>query len=184
MISKSLLLSVGLLLVVGASQQARADVVTFQVSGAFPISGAYSGTLSIDLSSGIISGADIALSGYSNFTDPIASVLLNFQAIPNTAGLQLLNAENYELQLVFTTPGSLVGFTGGSIFGASLGQSVDYFYVPIEDVGYGATTDRVGTIAAKASVPEPSTWAMMVLGFCGVVFMAYRRNDKRAPRLA
>jgi hypothetical protein len=33
-------------------------------------------------------------------------------------------------------------------------------------------------------VPEPSTWAMMVLGFCGVGFMAYRRKSKPSFRLA
>jgi hypothetical protein len=26
------------------------------------------------------------------------------------------------------------------------------------------------------AVPEPSTWAMMVLGFAGIGFMAYRRK--------
>jgi hypothetical protein len=34
-----------------------------------------------------------------------------------------------------------------------------------------------GTVAA---VPEPSTWAMMILGFFGVGLMAYRRKDKLA----
>ncbi len=29
-------------------------------------------------------------------------------------------------------------------------------------------------------VPEPSTWAMMILGFAGVGFMAYRRRNKMA----
>ncbi|MBN8988325.1 MAG: PEP-CTERM sorting domain-containing protein [Rhizobiales bacterium] len=29
-----------------------------------------------------------------------------------------------------------------------------------------------------AAVPEPSTWAMMILGFVGVGFMAYRRKSK------
>ena len=28
-----------------------------------------------------------------------------------------------------------------------------------------------------AAVPEPSTWAMMLLGFAGVGFMAYRRKQ-------
>jgi hypothetical protein len=28
-----------------------------------------------------------------------------------------------------------------------------------------------------SSVPEPSTWAMMILGFCGIGFMAYRRKQ-------
>jgi PEP-CTERM motif len=32
----------------------------------------------------------------------------------------------------------------------------------------------------SSSVPEPSTWAMMILGFAGVGFMAYRRKSKPA----
>lgn len=32
-----------------------------------------------------------------------------------------------------------------------------------------------------AGVPEPSTWAMMILGFAGVGFMAYNRKSKPAP---
>jgi hypothetical protein len=35
------------------------------------------------------------------------------------------------------------------------------------------------------AVPEPATWAMMLLGFTGVGFMAYRRrNHAPALRLA
>jgi hypothetical protein len=34
--------------------------------------------------------------------------------------------------------------------------------------------------AITAAVPEPSTWAMMLLGFTGLGFMAYRRNAKSA----
>jgi hypothetical protein len=38
------------------------------------------------------------------------------------------------------------------------------------------------TIHASAgpTVPEPSTWAMMIIGFAGVGFMAHRRKSKRA----
>jgi PEP-CTERM motif-containing protein len=31
-----------------------------------------------------------------------------------------------------------------------------------------------------AGVPEPSTWAMLLLGFAGVGFMAYRRKSTQA----
>ena len=31
-----------------------------------------------------------------------------------------------------------------------------------------------------STVPEPSTWAMMILGFAGIGFMAYRRKSKPA----
>jgi hypothetical protein len=34
--------------------------------------------------------------------------------------------------------------------------------------------------AISAAVPEPSTWAMMILGFAGVGFMAYRRRNQGA----
>ncbi|MCK1636032.1 PEP-CTERM sorting domain-containing protein [Bradyrhizobium sp. 157] len=32
--------------------------------------------------------------------------------------------------------------------------------------------------AVTPAVPEPSTWAMMILGFAGVGFMAYRRRNR------
>lgn len=34
-----------------------------------------------------------------------------------------------------------------------------------------------GVFAPTSAVPEPSTWAMMILGFAGVGFMAYRRRS-------
>jgi hypothetical protein len=37
-----------------------------------------------------------------------------------------------------------------------------------------------GTVGA---IPEPSTWAMMILGFFGIGFMAYRRKGQTAFRL-
>jgi hypothetical protein len=37
-----------------------------------------------------------------------------------------------------------------------------------------------GVFDVTTAVPEPSTWAMMILGFAGVGFMAYRRKSKSA----
>jgi hypothetical protein len=39
-------------------------------------------------------------------------------------------------------------------------------------------------IATVAAVPEPSTWAMMILGFCSLGFMAYRHKNQTAIRAA
>jgi len=39
------------------------------------------------------------------------------------------------------------------------------------------------TVGSVSGVPEPATWAMMILGFLGVGFMAYRRKGKPALRL-
>ena len=43
-----------------------------------------------------------------------------------------------------------------------------------------------GTVSfdAVSPVPEPSTWAMMLLGFAGVGFIAYRRKSKPASVVA
>jgi hypothetical protein len=41
-----------------------------------------------------------------------------------------------------------------------------------------------GVTSFTTSVPELSTWAMMILGFFGVGFMAYRRQNKMGFRIA
>jgi hypothetical protein len=38
-------------------------------------------------------------------------------------------------------------------------------------------TGPVGANTITTAVPEPSTWAMMILGFCGLGFIAYRRKQ-------
>jgi hypothetical protein len=39
------------------------------------------------------------------------------------------------------------------------------------------------TFLPVTTVPEPSTWAMMILGFAGIGFMAYRRSRKNTMAL-
>ena len=34
------------------------------------------------------------------------------------------------------------------------------------------------------AVPEPTTWAMMIVGFCGLGGLAYRRRDDLRPSAA
>jgi hypothetical protein len=49
------------------------------------------------------------------------------------------------------------------------------------DTGQIASVEMLVNVAA---VPEPSTWAMMILGFAGIGFMAYRKKSKPTFRLA
>jgi hypothetical protein len=44
----------------------------------------------------------------------------------------------------------------------------------------GNTSASFDVTSIAEAVPEPSTWAMMLLGFAGVGFMAYRRKSKPA----
>jgi hypothetical protein len=95
--------------------------------------------------------------------------------------------------LFYTAPPILFnGFTGNFRFGALVGLDDAGFFLigtgPVAltglsgelKVGYWDTdyTDNTGsqTLSIDA-VPEPSTWAMMILGFAGVGFMAYRRRQ-------
>jgi PEP-CTERM motif len=49
-------------------------------------------------------------------------------------------------------------------------------------------TQEIGTFSAvldvAPAVPEPSTWAMMILGFCGLGFVAHRQKRGAALGLA
>jgi hypothetical protein len=61
---------------------------------------------------------------------------------------------------------------------------------PVHDVALRIFGNNVGTIdisisepleiGVASAVPEPSTWAMMILGFAGLGFMAYRRRQTAA----
>jgi hypothetical protein len=44
----------------------------------------------------------------------------------------------------------------------------------------GYYQDNSGQLTVTTAIPEPSTWAMMILGFLGIGFMAYRRNSRPA----
>ena len=50
-------------------------------------------------------------------------------------------------------------------------EKASFFEAPITHQGpFNASFSLTGT------VPEPSTWAMMILGFAGVGYMTYRRR--------
>jgi hypothetical protein len=43
-------------------------------------------------------------------------------------------------------------------------------------LNWGFNTVQMDNVTINAAVPEPATWAMMVLGFLGIGIMAYRRR--------
>ncbi len=117
------------------------------------------------------------------------------------------NGQIFNVQVNFTAPaaaspnpatfsanlsGTLNWLNGGQLqidFGAA--QHFTYaggsFDLQIQDVILqtgrrqpGDAEFLVGTFSAVSAVPEPSTWAMMILGFAGVGFMAYRRRNQGA----
>jgi hypothetical protein len=98
------------------------------------------------------------------------------------------NFGNYSQNGLTAPYGSLVGeigngpffFIGTNFSGvASATGTLSLFYFD------STNFDNSGSITATVSaVPEPSTWAMMIVGFLGIGFMANRRKSNVAVRIA
>jgi hypothetical protein len=109
--------------------------------------------------------------------------------LSNTTSLTFFDGTNGSLGTFFVPPGttadeslSFLGVdfgsaivsrvritNGNAVLGPTDGGGIDV--VVMDDFLYGEPI---------AAVPEPSTWAMMILGFAGVGFMAHRRRNKPA----
>jgi hypothetical protein len=96
-------------------------------------------------------------------------------SINSTAGNGSSNAYYGDLKFDVTRTSGLS--TDDFIANASLA----YFAA---DLTNGSATGSQAWETRVSAVPEPSTWAMMILGFFGVGFMAYRRKGQAALRLA
>jgi hypothetical protein len=73
-----------------------------------------------------------------------------------------------------------VGVTDGGALGTTLASNSDIKILEgwAETNSFGVTgSNREANVSVIYAVPEPSTWAMLLLGFAGVGFMAYRRRD-------
>jgi PEP-CTERM motif len=88
---------------------------------------------------------------------------------------------NINLPSISNLLGTIGPLTGNPYSGTgsfTLTPTVNPFALTI---GVEVTRTTAGTTTGDfnvSAVPEPSTWAMMILGFIGVGFMAYRRKDK------
>lgn len=105
---------------------------------------------------GLISGPVLA-----SITElAVNSVSLGYVTITlNSTAISLLNAAE----------------GGYFIFGGKLNDTTPSAYV----FGNTSSSDPAPelNLTFATAAPEPTTWAMMILGFCGVGFMAYRRKQ-------
>jgi hypothetical protein len=89
------------------------------------------------------------------------------------------------------TAGSFTEILSGTSEIDNIGIAVyNYYYVGLDSHTLHPSTDNVllesvdGVIVNRVGgVPEPSTWAMLILGFFGIGFVAYRQKGKPALRL-
>jgi len=156
---------------VGVSS-ATASVITYDVNATYNDTGTLTGIFSVDTSTDAVTAIDLVLNdagGISadTFTDPsrFGYYLYSSPSFYN------LSTEDYNAQNLY------LGFnqSGGALASTGFGSSAIQQY-------FGSSYAISGTITegAASAVPEPSTWAMMILGVAGIGFMAYRRNFRAA----
>jgi hypothetical protein len=148
---------------------------------------------------------DLSFSGISPAISQATSPLnLGTLSIDNRLFDSVGVSDTFDLKVLFTSPGT-VNTTfdadlSGSIFLTAgkitidwdpNGETINYaggsFKLTLGDI-YLTSRDLsdpiLATISNVSAIPEPSTWAMMILGFFGVGFAAYRRNQRPMLRLA
>jgi hypothetical protein len=170
-------------LVVGAANQASAALYEFAGSGTWDSSannttysaagGSYSFVFNYESTTGAATNFQYTLNGTT-----FSANLSGLEFFPGSVGggFDVNFANGDALSFLNYLGGSALDFTSGITPGA-FATNVAIF----DDINGNSVGSANLVVAA---VPEASTWAMMLLGFFGVGFMAYRNRAKSALRLA
>jgi hypothetical protein len=156
------------LAIMALSSVAHASVATYNLALS-PLPGyTLSGTGTLTITDGPVGNGqvDIPVADVTTLTVSIGGS--NFNLLPNLIDLGFYGGALYNLDVANT---QTIG-PGGGVDGLfSSGLTTSHYN------GWYSVDSITATVAA---VPEPSTWAMMLLGFAGIGFMAYRRKPKPA----
>jgi hypothetical protein len=151
-----------------------ANATLFDVSGSGTIP--MGGTLTINASTGAVGPEDVTVPNPPNttgldFTNLVSSMLGSGSTWDITVDQ---GASGYSLLLILPVT-TLVGYAGGTIEEADLYQTA---LGP--EGGLLCTSGACGALTASATgpgtVPEPSTWAIMLPGFAFLGYAGYRRT--------
>jgi hypothetical protein len=94
-----------------------------------------------------------------NFSTDAAGNITAWDIVVAAGGLGQINIENFN-----------------SVIGPNVGDQATVGANNFPPGTAFALNHTAGEFTIAAAVPEPSTWAMMILGFCGLGFVAYRRK--------
>lgn len=156
------------------SATAAHAVVIFNVSGVFSGGGTLTGTFTTNDALTQVVGLDLTSSqnGAFQLTNYTNTGSIDNQQLPNTFRLTVTQPTK-QLQLFFSPA---LSATGGTITGNSFEAQ------QIQGAGNRTLTGSVSSASVTAAVPEPATWAMMLLGF-GFVGSAMRRRQRQTVRV-
>jgi len=167
---------------------ARASI--FDISGV--IDGIdYSGSVVLDVTGGQAISGSGTFSGFGETNVPLVLITTATPGNENESsaapvgfrandGTDLFGADTVfppsENGLLFDVGTKVAEFGQFPLLGLFSNGNGTFGAVFTGNVGGTEHFDESGTLNISA-VPEPSTWAMMILGFCGLGFMAYRRKQ-------
>jgi hypothetical protein len=129
------------------------------------------------LGEGSVTGQEVKFT--VSFTTPFDLAAGHYFFVPQ---VQVTGGEFYWLSAPkpITSPGTPFpsGLTDLQAWIRNENLDPDWLRIGTDIIGSGAFNMAFSLSSETvASVPEPSTWAMMILGFAGVGFMAYRRKQ-------
>lgn len=150
-----------------APGSARADVIdVFDLTGAFDNGSTLSGTITIDITTGLATALDAVADGFG-----IDDIVTQFsQSGEYTVGAGPSGNNDAHFFLTFAIA-DLIGYSGGAR--STNARLEDLTMDPPE-----TTFLTSGSATLVQGVPEPSTWGLMIIGFAGVGFFAVRRAGK------
>ncbi|HWO31882.1 MAG TPA: PEP-CTERM sorting domain-containing protein [Candidatus Acidoferrum sp.] len=175
-------------------QPTRADNVTvFQMSGTFPDNSMVSGTLTIDLTDGMITASNLSYLGQT-YSDILTQGAFFGETEPGQTPIPVgydfaVGIFSFTPQLFFILPGtstvdSLIGYGGGSLcsFNASCGpdQEGDFFVSSFDAVDGSFTGLQSGQLVAT---PEPTTVILLFLGL-GLLLLTRSRQANASDDLS
>lgn len=146
--------------------------VVFNVTGSYSDGGALSGTFTTDDALTTLESTSLTVSGGSLGLDSVifndaSYITAGTQNLPDSFSLLALSSVNKSLSLVFNSPLTLSG--------ATLSTTSDNYQ---EFVGTRTIVSGTVTNANPVSVPEPASWALMLIGFAAVG-LTFRRHQNR-----
>jgi PEP-CTERM motif len=137
--------------------------LTWTTGRKFELSGGQSGAFGANLQL----SDDTAVQTFRSFTSSPQIIDIDVSGTDSNAGDLLAFIGKGTTTTYVALLGS--GTTGQTLSAATLEGTLTYDYTP-----------PPAGIPTSAAVPEPSTWAMMVVGFAGLGYAALRRKRSRA----
>jgi PEP-CTERM motif len=173
---------------------ANASTVEYIVTGTDQNSLAYTADVFLDVTGGVATSGTGTLTGaitglLGGATQSLTLVTASTPGAENplgyrsSTGTDLFNVDT----VVPVDNNGLLFIIGPPPFGSNLNPLFSFWSDPnagavFSGTQFGSTDWASANLPPEpsgvAAVPEPSTWAMMILGFAGVGFLAYRRTRK------